>query len=49
MKSCSKAVLGLVLGYGKSPCFWACALLVSVDVGCGSSGFAVFNMAIMLE
>ena len=38
-----------MLGHGKSPCLLACALLTPVDVDYGGSGFAVFNMAVLLE
>lgn len=46
--ACSNGFYESTLRHGKSPCFLACALLASVDVDCGSSCYAVFNIAALL-
>jgi hypothetical protein len=44
VEDCSKAVLGLVFGHGKSPCFSRCATMKTADVDVGGSRFAFVQM-----
>lgn len=45
----TEAILGSVLGYGKSPCFLRCAVLSVANLGQGGSVLLMLNMVDCLE
>ena len=49
VKSCSKGILALCAGHGKSPCFSRCSVFALVDVDYASVDFTVVDVEEILE
>ena len=49
VETCSKAILALCLGHGKSPCFSRCLVVAIADVDEGTLVFSVADGAFFLD
>jgi hypothetical protein len=49
VETCSKAILALSVGHGKSPCFLRCCFSAEVGVDYAASVFASVNIGKFLE